>query len=84
MQYLIIVDAILTLLEKFLPALKQAFSKGEVTSVEQAALMQRIKNIYAANGGFSGPEWEHSGTPELNVPVDPNKDVIGGRQGKFS
>lgn len=58
MNYIVLVDAALTVLEKLVPMMSDIVSKKEVTAEEQAKLMARIDALRAGGTGFSGPEWK--------------------------
>jgi hypothetical protein len=55
---LTLIDAALTLIERAQPLLKDAFSNGEITPEQQAALAERIAKLRDNPGLFDGPEWK--------------------------
>lgn len=57
MNYIVLVDAAITVLEKLVPLISDLVSKKEVTSEQQAALLSRIDAI-RSGPAFTGPEWK--------------------------
>lgn len=54
---LAIANGAVGILEKLAPAIKTAFSSGEISLDDQKALKDRIDAIMGSDA-FSGPEWE--------------------------
>lgn len=55
---LALIDLMLTSLEKLVPQFLQAVKSGEITPVEQQAVLDRINKLRDPQLSFSGPEWE--------------------------
>jgi hypothetical protein len=55
-------DAALALIQKAVPAIRDAFAGGEIPVEQQAAVRAKYDALRAAGGdAFSGPEYELSG-----------------------
>ena len=55
-------DASLAFLQKAVPAIRDAFAKGEIPADKQQEVRNKYEALRAAGGdAFSGPEYELSG-----------------------
>jgi hypothetical protein len=73
MQTALVIQAILSLLDFLEPKLAEWRANGEVSQDDQLKLRNRIDQ-FRASDGFSGPEWEQSGTT-LTMPSSGAKQV---------
>jgi hypothetical protein len=59
MNYIVLANAALSLLEALLPQIQQLVKSGDVSPAEQQAVHDRYQALRTAgDAAFQGPEWE--------------------------
>lgn len=62
LEIIALADAAVVFLQKAIPAIRNQFNGGEVTTEQQAEVRRKYEALRAAGGeAFSGPEYELSG-----------------------
>lgn len=59
---IIMADAAMTFLQKAVPAIRDAFAKGDIPAEQQAEVRRKYEELRAKGGdAFKGPEYDLSG-----------------------
>jgi hypothetical protein len=71
MEYILLANAAMVLLEKLLPIIGEKFKAGEIPIEEQAAVLARYESLKnRANGEFAGAHWKIEPDPQPATATD--------------